>query len=119
MKKEREFKVVKEWKHKGKKCVIVLFKWSDEVKKVAPSISNDHYNGYVETSLDKHYDKIDAEVHGGLTFGVDDLKIVNVKGKFYGFDTAHYNDLGIKHRTLSYVTKECEKLAEQLIKLEE
>ena len=113
---ERKFEVVKEWKHKGKKCVIVLVKWN--LPKEITTL-HDSYNGYVETTLNQPYDVVDVRVHGGLTFGFGNIISVNIKGKFYGFDTGHYNDKGITHRDINYMTKECERLAEQLIKIEE
>jgi len=78
----------------------------------------DSYNGYVETTLNKKYSDLDIDVHGGLTFGPDELASLNIKGKWYGFDTAHAFDEGIHHRDIPYMIKECESLADQLIKLE-
>lgn len=55
-------------------------------------------NGYVKIVpgnkfFQKHYDDIDVNVHGGLTFS-EDVKddSFDSPGYWIGFDTAHYND---------------------------
>ena len=58
---------------------------------------NNYYTGYVESTLKKHYDKIDVEVHGGLTYSgyLEQFKEkVKLKDnqQFYGFDTTHAGD---------------------------
>jgi hypothetical protein len=70
--------------------------------------------GYVEIDEDnnlygKSYEEIDLDVHGGLTYGR-----YHVSNKcLYGFDCGHFGDI---YRDMNYVTKECEKLAEQFSK---
>jgi acetyltransferase-like isoleucine patch superfamily enzyme len=79
--------------------------------------------GYVEIDKDNKlhgtpYLDLNFEVHGGITYGdtTGDCSI-------FGFDCAHFGDMtffkgsigdhvGI-YRDMDYVTKECEKLAEQ------
>jgi len=80
--------------------------------------------GYIEVTKDNklfgdEYISLDLNVHGGLTYGSKKSDDVFV----YGFDCGHFGDmifdeLGIKkrgdiYRDMNYVTKECEKLAEQ------
>lgn len=61
----------------------------------------------------KHYDQVDVDVHGGLTYGAEP----NKDGVWWlGFDTAHAFD-GPQHRTDEYVSGEVESLAEQLAKM--
>ena len=84
--------------------------------------------GYVEVTIDnslheKHYDDLDLDVHGGITFS--DYMDNNWS---FGFDCAHYNDMipfyvkllknefGNTYRTKEYVISETESLAEQISK---
>ena len=114
MMKERESKLVKQWNYKGKLCIIIFHKWT---LPIATSLK-EYYTGYVQSSLNKSYDDLNIEVHGGLTFG-DSLEHFNpdLKGFFYGFDTGHAFD-NPEVQDLNYCIRECERLAEQLIKLE-
>jgi hypothetical protein len=80
--------------------------------------------GYVEIDNDNKlhgtpYLDLNFEVHGGITYG----DITEDSKSIYGFDCGHYGDMtffkgsigdqvGI-YRDMDYVTKECEKLAEQ------
>jgi hypothetical protein len=64
----------------------------------------------------RHYDSIDADCHGGLTYSEDD------KDKWkIGFDCAHFNDFAPAYKTQGiwrdrkYVENECKKLVEQAI----
>lgn len=110
--KERESKLVKQWEYKGKLCILIFHKW--EFSELLPP----YFTGYVQSSLNKRYQDLDVEVHGGLTFG-DSLKHFDpkLKGFFYGFDTGHAFD-SPQNQNQEYCIKECEKLAEQLIELE-
>ena len=132
---EREAKIVRKWIYRGKKCIIILITWNKEVKKIT-KILHDYYNVYVETRLnfnynleknkfgkkfnlnkDQTFDKI--SVQGGITFGAESLPFDHLKGiKFFGFDTSHGFDEGVKHRNMDYMTRECESLADQIIKFE-
>jgi hypothetical protein len=85
-------------------------------------------NGYVLIPKDtrfhgKHYDDIDVDVHGGLTFSVlVDAKMVEDweldeedEGKWcVGFDTSHYGDNLFKW-SKEKVQEETEKLKKQLL----
>ena len=58
-----------------------------------------HPTAYVEIPVTsklykKHYDYINIDVHGGLTYSADYLDIGDdvLKGWFIGWDYAHYND---------------------------
>lgn len=58
-----------------------------------------HPTAYVEIPVtsklyNKHYDDINIDVHGGLTYSADHLDIGDdvLKGWFIGWDYAHYND---------------------------
>lgn len=96
-----------------------------------------HRCGYIQIPkghkfFDKHYDDVDVEVHGGLTFSG---KIEGCRGEWIGFDCAHMNDardpslmteeyknLTLRFAALSsgsiktkeYVEEECIKLIEQV-----
>lgn len=85
-------------------------------------------NGYVlipegHPAHGKHYDDIDVDVHGGLTFGrlVDDhmikqwpeLKEEDKGGWLVGFDTAHYDD-SLARWPKEAVQAETDRLMEQL-----
>lgn len=92
-----------------------------------------HRNGYVRIPewhpwFGKHYDDIDAEVHGGLTYSAGDSDLRG-PGFWIGFDTAHAGDasdpsLGAEYnlpsfgrddviRTTEYVRNECFSLIKQ------
>ncbi len=85
-------------------------------------------NGYVvipegHPSYGKHYDEIDVDIHGGLTYGglvtyfqlskMDDLDESDVGGWLVGFDTAHSGDDEINWPE-SRVKEEAEYLERQL-----
>lgn len=105
---ERDWWLIKEWTTKaGLRAQINQCEW--KLTKLLP----DHFTGYVlvpEDDKTDYYTKYDLlDVHGGVTFYGD----LNNDGKTWvGFDTAHYGDDNVK---LSYVVRECEKLAEQLV----
>ena len=78
----------------------------------------------------KHYDQIEADVHGGLTFAGDGGEEDGMPGCWMiGFDCGHAGGVvpafrqimpsmyGSEYRTIDYVTKECESLAKQLSKM--
>lgn len=85
-------------------------------------------NGYVLIPKDnhlhgKHYDDINVDVHGGLTFsGLVDTKMVEDweldkedEGKWcVGFDTSHYGD-NLSKWSKEKVQEETERLKEQLL----
>jgi hypothetical protein len=79
--------IIKEWEHKGLKCMVVfnqnpIMEW---------------FCGYVGVPKDhpywgKHYDDVDVDIHGGLTFSEkgDDATIwKNSEIWWFGFDTCH------------------------------
>lgn len=90
-----------------------------------PGMKTGWGNGYViipkgHELHGKHYDYIDVEVHGGLTFSElaselkwDEIDESDKEGWVVGFDTAHFNDSAVnwpKHM----VQKETNRLMEQL-----
>lgn len=86
----------------------------------------------------KHYDDLDIDVHGGLTYSDNNMGPVNNDAWWFGFDCAHFDDkkdvtimsdeyraiyksmldLELENdgvvRTLEFCEHECEKLAAQL-----
>ena len=42
--------------------------------------------------FDKHYDDVDIEVHGGLTYSAGSVKHINKRGSWVGWDYNHYDD---------------------------
>jgi hypothetical protein len=114
--------------------------WQDEATGLACLALRDptlgYWCGYVGLSAShpyfaKHYDALDIDVHGGLSFSEFD---VHEQGKsvapgepdrvwWLGFDCCHYLDLAPGmvatlrsnlYRDLSYVKKECAQIARQL-----
>ena len=92
-----------------------------------------HWCGYVglpdgNPMHGKHYDAIDADVHGGLTYAYDHAPNGKPDGRWWiGFDCAHAGDVvpgvsGIWHRyrddgayrDIDFVVAECERLARQM-----
>jgi hypothetical protein len=75
--------------------------------------------GYVDFLHDCHYDEIEVQIHGGLTYG---------NGQSVGFDCCHASDInpreyvyrtalfqdGVTYKDYNYVVEETKKLAEQL-----
>ncbi len=54
-------------------------------------------------------------VHGGITFNSIEPKGAD-KGRWVGFDFAHYGDENIRDQE-KYATEECEVLAAELVEL--
>lgn len=113
-----ESEIVEQWEQHGRKCKVVKAKRSNGCA---------HYCGYAKTTLSIDYDNAHiVDVHGGLTYGVDD------EG-WLGFDCAHSGDvcldednevmnepLGFDRQwTVERVKEEVNKLARQLSLLEE
>lgn len=93
-----------------------------------------HLNGYVALPpghpyYGKHYDNIDATVHGGITFAQEGDGNNWNKGYWWiGFDCAHFNDYSPEvgdilgrgprehetYRNIEYVTDELKRLCQQL-----
>lgn len=81
-----------------------------------------HRCGYVEVPAghpmyNKHYDSLDIEAHGGLTYSdlsntypVATAALVN----WIGFDCAHAGDDEPGGQSLEYCIAECEIIAQQL-----
>jgi hypothetical protein len=72
-------------------------------------------------------ERLEIEVHGGITFANDLFRVINAPFDFdiddaygIGFDCAHTKDLlpffntSGEYRNIEYVTNECKKLAKQL-----
>jgi hypothetical protein len=91
-----------------------------------PGMAHGWGNGYVlipkgHPLHGKHYDEIDVDVHGGLTFaekasecnGWTEIAEEDKECWIVGFDTAHFND-SIYTWTKERVEKETKRLAEQL-----
>lgn len=115
------YEVVKTGSHRGIQMAVIL-------------VREDHHNGYV--GIDKNhplyeiqYDQIDStgdtflECHGGLTYSGKDYWSLKPKDLWwFGFDTAHMGDKGLKEfglsngtfKTIAYVYTECLRLADQL-----
>ena len=77
-----------------------------------------------------HYDDIDIDCHGGLTYSREYLNTIDKKGWFIGWDYAHYCDFAGyelamptslssygKKWTTQEIVKECETVIDQLVKL--
>ena len=105
------------FQHKGFDCMVLRMP------------SQGHLCGYVGLKKDHkfynlHYDKIDVDVHGGLTYAE---KGEDGNLSWIGFDCAHHNDylpgsnFGIlggvngQYRNKEFVTSELKKLVEQLV----
>jgi len=145
MNKEQEYKIDKsgwgpgpwqdepdrvEWRHRGLPCMAIR-------------ATLGHWCGYIAVPpghalYGRDYNDVDADVHGGLTYArkcARHICHVPRKGEpenvyWFGFDCAHYSDLspGIEarnglpnfskdstYRTLVYVKKQTNKLADQLV----
>jgi hypothetical protein len=127
-----EFKIEKEFVHKGLRCVIVVQGGGYRcgyvgVPKEHP-LHNKHYRGEVESTLN---------VHGGITYSNGNGYPVDGDEWWFGFDCAHagdardYNLMSDEHkefysstfktldrgivRSLDYVVEECRDLANQLV----
>lgn len=88
-------------------------------------IDTGYGNGYVvipngHPLHGKHYDDIDVNVHGGLTFSEsannlewDEIEEEDKDGWVVGFDTAHFGD-NSQNWTLAHVQEETNDLENQL-----
>ena len=131
----------KEWEHRGVKCLI---RRVPNMLHLCGYVGLPKDHPYVKEHKD--YDYVDVVVHGGVTFS-EKIKEYGKDLFFYGFDCAHSGDLvpgNVKndfdalffdkgtliydkakgydsyHKTykdMEYVTKETEKMADQLIEL--
>jgi hypothetical protein len=85
-----------------------------------PKIPAGWGNGYVGVPeghpwFNKHYDDIDASVHGGLTYGRNHLPMQEPDGYWWvGFDTGHYGDNKFNCPEI-YVDAQIELLKQQAI----
>lgn len=104
--------------------------WTDEATGLLCYIVRNQHSGsllgYVRVPTGhpchgKHYDDIDINAHGGLTFSGDKKR----DGDYWiGFDCAHINDLipGVRgfcerdatYKNIAYVRRECESIARQI-----
>ena len=76
-------------------------------------------NGYVGVPKDhpwygKHYDEIEAYVHGGLTFSENGLFGEQSNIWFVGFDTSHCSDTK-ENCPLSFVAEQTDNLYKQAV----
>ena len=91
-----------------------------------PGMNHGWGNGYViipkgHALHGKHYDEIDVDVHGGLTFSEPakeckewhDLEKDDLDGWIVGFDTAHYSD-NMANWSKARVVRETKRLKNQL-----
>lgn len=131
----------KKWITKsGLSAFVVFRKWSDEVSKIAPSLT--HFRcGYVCVPLGHPLYKVEysqkcrslkkynlknptpvwvLEVHGGTTFSNFANRIDGIDCQrdlwAFGFDCHHYDD-SPDTQTLEYCISECEELARQLMEI--
>lgn len=93
-----------------------------------------HPTAYVEIPkkhelYGKHYDDIDINVHGGLTYSDDELMLVKSESWFIGWDYAHagdyvgyyvdflYNEVLKREKkwTTKEIIKDCENVIDQII----
>ena len=104
--------------------------WTDEATGLLCYIVRNHYSGsllgYVRVPAShpyhgKHYDAIDIEAHGGLTFSGDKKS----DGDYWlGFDCAHICDVApgmsdlcdhyATYKDIRFVRRECESIARQI-----
>lgn len=121
-----EHKVVKDFRYKGRRCVVIKIDRSKAMKDLPESLKKSfkpYCNGYVElkpNEVKEDYDNYHIEAdeityQGDLKFaqGLDASD-----GKTYvGFDSAHYwNDEQPKSKTAEYVAETCKKIVDELNK---
>lgn len=107
--------ILKRWMYRGYECEILKNSYG------VPTLTNnkDWLCGYVglpkgHKYYEKDYDRININVHGGLTFAdKGDGKIWTAGLWWIGFDCAHYNDT-ISFWNLERVQEEVERLVRQL-----
>lgn len=122
---EEGHKVVKDFKYKGRRCVIIEIDRSSLMKELPDSLRNTfkpYCNGYVELKKNEIKDSYndysitsdELTYQGKLKFG-DGLDISD--GKTYiGFDSVHsWNDEKPESKTVNYVEGTCKKIVEELI----
>ena len=117
-------KVVKDFRHKGRRCVVIEIDRSKIMRKLPKSLKRcfePYCNGYVELEdeeVGENYDeyKIKSDeitYQGNLKFpkGLDASD-----GKVYiGFDSAHFwNDENPKSKTMKYVANTCKNIVDEL-----
>lgn len=111
--KERNWYLIKEWTTKvGLPARVQQCVWNEKVRKLAPSLGDSFYTGYVQKRADdtkKYYDS-DTDVHGGVTF---ENELNGEKRIWVGFDMAHFGDE--ERQSEEYAIEQCEKLAEQMV----
>jgi len=81
-----------------------------------------HRCGYVglpegHPLFNANYEEVDAEVHGGLTYGDKCATYpmpTTAPTKWFGFDCGHHMDNEDGGRSLNFCIYQCESLAEQL-----
>lgn len=122
--KERTWYLVDEWTTKaGLLARIHKCEWDKEMiadmeKHVGhKSVLHDFHTGYVQVPEGVTPDENKLDVHGGVTFSLAELGMLDLKGKWIGFDMAHFGDEDIQGAS-AYAKEECEKLAEQISKTE-
>lgn len=127
------FRIEKDWiTQAGLRAVVVVVQRQD--------LSDRHRCGYVGVDKDSkffntHYDEMDIDCHGGLTFSSEVKENYPVKSElhWFGFDCAHFGDAEITEdpflkttgcysiypnsgvvRDLAYCEAQCEHIAAQI-----
>lgn len=105
---ERNWFLVEEWTTKaGLPAQIRQCVWK------STGLLHPHYTGYVQVPEDRKVDEEKIDVHGGVTFSLGKLPLSEDKGKWIGFDMAHYGDE--YKQDIAYAKGECERMAEQVM----
>lgn len=117
-------KVVKDFRYKGRRCVVIKIDRSESMKELPKSMMGafaPYHNGYVElkkNEIKEDYDEYEIEsdeitYEGSLEFPRD---LDASDGKTYiGFDSAHYwNDEKPESKTANYVANTCKKIVDEI-----
>lgn len=126
---------IKEMKYEKEGKIELLYK--DVYKNYKYYILNlgTHPTAYIEIPKDhkyykKDYDRIDLNVHGGLTYSDNELMSVKSNSWFIGWDYAHYNDYcgfyegtdidttNMKKWTTEEIIEDCKNAIDQIIDFE-
>ena len=121
---QKPWDAVHDFDYRGFKCTVV--RYTNERPNLAREflegfIAFEWWCGYVEIPKEnkfyqKHYDEIDIECHGGLTFsGNLHVSDSNNSGKYcIGFDFNHGGDGGGDRPKVEF---ECKKIVDQLLEV--
>ena len=124
-----QMKVVRDFKYKGRRCVVILISRLPGLPDVS-DVSSDSIRGYLEPYCNGYVELKDSEVkedyddyniesdeltyHGKLCFS--ELKVDD--GKTYiGFDSVHHwNNMNLESKTAEFVANTCKKIVVELHK---